>query len=221
MSGRGLCAWAPALAAGLMVVAPAAAWAATASSGVIGTQTIVVVPAGRWVNTLVAVTWARRPPGRREFVALPRGFVVAQAIHPRIAVRRTADGVWLAGRPASVALNVVFPATTPYLLEETTTAPIEAATLLVAVGAYPSGNALGPFAYRGRVRLGGRRLLAFAAANVGQGTQLFIPIALSDPVPTERAAVAGALALLAAGSVAGAAFWTLGRFGGRRGRDAA
>lgn len=221
MSARALGALVLGLAAVLLVCTPTAAWAATASSGMIGAETIVIVPTGHFVNALVDITWARRPPGRREFVALPRGFVVAQALHPRMAVRRAEDGVWLAGRPASVSLNVVFPATTPYLLEETTAAPIQAATLLVAVGAYPSGNALGPFAYRGQVRLGGRRLLAFAAENVAHGTQLFIPITLSDPVPTDRAVVAGALAILAAASVAGAAFWTLGRFGGRRGRNTA
>lgn len=222
MSGRGLLAMFLGTMATVSVLAPGAAWAATgASGGIIGSETIVVVPAGQWVNTLVEITWARRPPGGREFVALPQGFSVAQAIRPRVAVTPTSDGVWVKGRPESVSLNVVSRATAPYLLEETAAAPVKSATLLVAAGAYPSGNALAPFVYEGRVRLGGRWLLAFSAADVAQGTVVFIPIALSDPVPAERAAVASALAVLAGASALGAAFWTLGRFGGLRGRDPA
>lgn len=217
MRPRGLYAVLFGVVAGLSALAPGAARAATGSAGMIGSETIVIVPAGPWVNTLVDITWARRPPGAREFVALPQGFTVAQALRPRVAVSPTSAGVWVDGRPVNVSLTVVSRATTPYLLEETTSAPVKVATLLVAGGAYPSGNALAPFAYQGGVNLGGRRLLAFAAANVAQGTRLFVPIALSDPIPGDGVAVAVALAILAAGCVVGAALWTLGQFGGRRG----
>ena len=216
MSLRGLCALVAGLLAGLALLVPGEAWAATDAAGVIGSETIVIVPAGRSVHTLVDLTWTRLPPGQREFVALPQGFTSVQVLHPRVPVSMTQDGVWVDGRPVSLVLNVISRASTPYLLQETASAAIETVTLFVGGGAYPSGNALGPFTYAGRTRLAGRVLRVFAAKNVAQGTQLFIPIALSSSISVDRAVVAVALGALGGVDLLGAAWWTLRRFGGLR-----
>lgn len=199
----------------VIMVAPVGANAASNPRGTMASETLVLVPGRSWVHTLVVVVWARRPAGRREFIALPQGFTTVEDARPNAVVTSTRSGVWVEGRPRSLTLHVIAPATAPFLLDETTAAPIQRVTLFTAGEAYPSGNALGPFAYQGVARLAGRELRVFAAENVPAGTQIFIPVTFSNPVPAARRGLDVALGAMAVGFLLGAAWWALRRFGGQ------
>lgn len=187
--------------------APGTTVAANVPSGVVASETWVFVPLAAGVRVLVTVDWARRPGGPKEFVPLPGGFTLLRVAGTKEPFRATASGVWLSGRPKSVEFDLLLPRMSPLVWSQTTTAPIASATLLVGGGAYPSGSALGPFAYRGVVHLAGQELREFQATAVPAKTSIFVPMALTDPAQVYGAWAQTGLFLLGLAAVAFAVAW--------------
>lgn len=193
--------------------APSTIAAGSAPSGVVAAETWVFVPRAAGVRVLVNVDWARPPAGSKEFVPLPGGFTLLRMAGAKVPSRVTASGVWLSGRPKSVELDLWLPRTSPVVWSQTTTAPIASATLLVGGGTYPSGSALGPFTYRGVVRLAGQDLREFQAVAVPAGTAIFVPMALADPTQAYRPWAQAGLFMLGLAALTFAIAWARRRTG--------